>query len=155
MIFFLLEARVQLCCSVQCLDGRDELHYRELHHRVGCELFVQLWSRVLEGFPLPVSAGLRQPQLLGEGHSTVSQRGDAGQQPWGTPQLFPPAIFERIFFRNGWTAIFGNYTARKRKLISKTSTMFSVESDQYIRLSHAYKDCAQRNSLQITFWLLL
>ncbi len=73
--------------SLQCLDGCGKLHYTKLHHHVGCKLLIQLWSRVLEKLPLPLSPGLYQPQLLRKGDATVAQWGDTGQQLWGILQL--------------------------------------------------------------------
>lgn len=55
--------------------------HRERHHSVGRELLIQLWSGVLEEVPLPLSPGLRQPQLHRESGALVPQRGNPGQQP--------------------------------------------------------------------------
>lgn len=51
---------------------------------MGCKLFLQLWGRVLEEFPLPLSPSLCQPELIRKAGATAAQRGDTGQQSWGT-----------------------------------------------------------------------
>lgn len=49
------------------------MHSCECHHCVGCELFVQLWGRVLEKLPVPMSSSLCEPQLDRKGGATAAQ----------------------------------------------------------------------------------
>ena len=69
--------------SLQRVDGGVAVRGGERHRGVGRQLLVQLRSRVLEEFPVPLSPGLRQPQLLWAGGASVPQRGDPGQEPRG------------------------------------------------------------------------